>query len=76
MDNPSYHSRVDPFSAVADEDCRTGLISHELRPGCSEPGIDRAQGRRTKGNRSFFAALAEDPNHAAIPVKIVQVETT
>jgi hypothetical protein len=76
MDDPSYDSRVNPLSAVADEDCRAGLISHELRPGCSEPGVDRAQGGRTKGNRSLFAALTEDPNDAAIPVKIIQVETT
>jgi hypothetical protein len=71
MNDPSYHSRVDPLPAVADEDCRAGLISHELRPGCSEPGVDGTQGGRTKGNRSLFAALAEDPDDAAFPVKII-----
>jgi hypothetical protein len=76
MDDPSYHSRVDALPAVTDEDCRAGLISYELRPGVSEPGVDRTQGGRTKGNRSFFAAFAEDPDDAAIPVKIIQVETT
>jgi len=75
MDDPAYHSRVNPLASVADEHCLAGLISHELGPGVGKPGIDGTYGRRTERNGSLFAALAEDSKHPAFPIKIIEVET-
>ena len=75
MDDPAYHTRVDPLAAIADEHCPAGLISHELGPGLRQPGIDGTKGRRTERNSSLFAALAEDSDHPAFPIKIIEVET-
>jgi hypothetical protein len=75
MDDPAYHTGVDPLAAVADEHCAAGLISHELGPGLRQPGIDGTEGRRTERNSSLFAALAEDSDHPAFPIKIIEVET-
>jgi hypothetical protein len=75
MDDPAYHTRVDPLAAVADKHCPAGLIGHELGPGLRQPGIDGTEGRRTERNSSLFAALAEDSDHPAFPIKIIEVET-
>ena len=42
---------------------------------CGQPAVERFRGRMAEGNRALLAALAEHPDHVAVAVEVVDVET-
>ena len=75
VDDPADDARVDPPTALTDEQGRARLAGEQGRSRPGEPGLDRPPGRVADRDGALLVPLAEHPNDPPISIEIVEIES-
>jgi hypothetical protein len=73
MHRPPHRSLINPAAAGAKQQGGTAVGATQLNPAEPQITIESPLRRYAIGHDSFLGPLAEDPDHAAFPVHVVDV---